>query len=534
MNPFRLLIVLLALCGASTAWADVTCLVAGNITLDSSDSYYCDTSNGTNCSGWREVDLDAQTQPLKYVGVEIWNTGYSFRYVRKFTNELGAFAALITMPGNAPCAGRQVRLAVDLRRVHEADLNAATPRFRFKITYNTPVFETVSRVYFSDIVTLDGPTSVENWHFDRVQNAPETEMSAAVNLYHMTNSALTEAVKWGAVIDQAFSSTNEAAGGIFRVLHSSSGTLVEYCGTPGDQAGGCFRAPTWYVAAINVAGNGMLMRHEVGHAIHSAIHGKVSWSSCSGSPNYGGSGSRDHRGCEWGPYITREMFVNVLAYRTIVDEDQTTDVWRCGSTTLARVYASPPRLQDLCVGCRTVGSADADRISNCLGDGDLFVGIGDLYATSPSHCTLLERIRGCGACIDTTPADGICDDYQSAASLAWRNPVNFERFMWDLLDSSNESFLGVADNSNLAISDLVATMSTTMGFGGNVPAGQDGTYREPSPVLGGDCVPEYGNDPPTGSGVGTRDGYNVRDFEEAVTGSQVGLMTINCVSGAVD
>ena len=73
-----------------------------------------------------------------------------------------------------------------------------------------------------------------------------------------------------------------------------------------------------------------------------------------------------------------------------------------------------------------------------------------------------------------------------------------------------------------------------MGFGGNVPAGQDGTYREPSPVLGGDCVPKFGNDPPTGSGVGTRDGYNVRDFEEAVTGSQVGLMTINCVSGAVD
>jgi hypothetical protein len=81
MNPLRLLIVLLASCGASTAWADVTCLIAGNITLDSSDSYYCDTSNGTDCAGWREVDLDTQTQPLKYVGVEIWNTGYSSRFV---------------------------------------------------------------------------------------------------------------------------------------------------------------------------------------------------------------------------------------------------------------------------------------------------------------------------------------------------------------------------------------------------------------------------------------------------------------------
>ena len=525
-----LLLFTMVAAGVSPAFADVTCLINGNITLDSSDSYYCDTSTGIDCTGWTEVDLDSVSRPMQYMGVEIWNLAGSYRYKRVFTNQTGGYAALVTLPGNQPCAGRQLYLFVDLRRVHESDVNAATPRFRFKVTYNNQGLDTLSRKYYRAI-TLDGPVSAEHWHFDRVPNGTiETEMSAAVNLYYMTNSALTEAVTWGPVIDQAFSSTDETAGGIYRVLWTQAerSQLLVQCG----ESGGCASVGGWYVAAINIAGNGMLMRHEIGHSLHQAIHGRVGLSDCAGSENFGGSSSRDHRGCEWGSLITREMFVNVLGYRTIAKEDQTTDIWRCGSTTSARVTAGVA--QDLCVQCRAAGNSDDDRIVNCLGSGDLFVGIGDTYANAPQHCTRLERAKGCGTCTDTSPADGICDDYTSASGLGWRNPVNFERYIWDLLDASNESYVTLADTSNLSINDLVTIMSTTMGSG-NGPGGQDGTFREPSPVGGGSCVPDATVGPNSrDGGGGTRDGYNARDFEQAVPNSQVSLMGINSVAGAVD
>lgn len=532
----RLLILLAVLLAPTAVLAQRQCTVTGNVTIDSSDSFYCDTTWGNNCAGWREVNLDTVSQPMRFLAVEIWDGNGTTRLGKTHTLSNGSFSRTVLMPGNAPCAGRAFRLAVDMRRVHEDDLNVATPRYRFKVTPSILNDEVRSYKYGSNR-TLTGDTTVANWHFARVPlGSPKTESSAVANLYYMTNSMLTQAVTWEPFIGLKFQSTNEAAGGIYRIRYSLSGGQV-WC--PG--AGGCANLENWRVHVNDIAGNGMLMRHEIGHSVHQAIHGKKTNFNVCADPEYGGSNGRDHQGCEWGSYITLEMFVNVLAYRSIVDEDVAENVWRCGATTAQRLpdpNKVPPQAQlsqDFCNACRVNALADNDRIRNCPNTTHLFAGIGDDFASSNQHCTLLQTNLGCN-CTDAN-GDTVCDDFQgtmsAATSLGWRNPVNFERFLWDVLDANSE---GALDTNDLDIFDLVTAMYG-MGYANNpIPWGNDGTCWEHQPA-NGNCLPqsESASVPPGPiSAAGTRDGYNARDFEDAIPGSQISEMQLNCVQGAPD
>jgi len=530
----RLLIVLAVLLAPTAVLAQRQCTVTGNVTIDSSDSYYCDTTWGNNCAGWREVNLDTVSQPMRFLAVEIWDGNGTTRLGKTHTLSNGSFSRTVLMPGNDPCAGRAFRLAVDMRRVHENDLNVATPRYRFKVTRSILNNEIDSYKYGSNR-TLTGDTTVANWHFARVPlGSPETESSAVANLYYMTNSMLTQAVTWEPFIGFKFESTNEAAGGIYRIRYSAAPPQEH---TDQCSAGGCAFLAGWFIHVNNVAGNGMLMRHEVGHSVHQAIHGKQSdFVSCTSS-SYGGSGTRDHQGCEWGSYITLEMFVNVLAYRSIVDEDVAENVWRCGATTSGRLQTmtQPQLSQDFCNACRANALADNDRILNCPNTTHLFAGIGDDFASSLLHCTRLQTTLGCN-CTDAD-ANSICDDYQgtisAATSLGWRNPVNFERFLWDVLDANDE---GALDANDLDIFDLVTAMYG-MGYSNKpIPWGDDGTCWEHQPA-NGSCLPQSPSasvQPGSFAAKGTRDGYNARDFEDAIPGSQLDEMLLNCVHGAPD
>lgn len=525
----RLLILLAVLLAPTAVLAQRQCTVTGNVTIDSSDSYYCDTTWGNNCAGWREVNLDSVSQPMRFLAVEIWDGNGTTRLGKTHTLSNGSFSRTVLMPGNDPCAGRAFRLAVDMRRVHEDDLNVATPRYRFKVTRSILNNEIDSYKYGSNR-TLTGDTTVANWHFSRVAlGSPETESSAVANLYYMTNSMLTQAVTWEPFIGFKFESTNEAAGGIYRIRYSLSGGQ-----NPCGQVGGCAPLVGWGVHVNNIAGNGMLMRHEIGHSVHQAIHGKqTQFTNCT-SASYGGSTDRDHQGCEWGSYITLEMFVNVLAYRSIVDEDVAENVWRCGATTSGRLQTmtQPQLSQDFCNACRANALADDDRILNCPNTTHLFAGIGDDFASSNQHCTRLQTTLGCN-CPDTN-GDAVCDDFQSAQSLGWRNPVNFERFLWDVLDANSE---GALDTNDLDIFDLVDAMYGMGYLDIPIPWGADGTCWEHQTANGNNCLPASASaSVPPGpiAAAGTRDGYNAIDFAQAIPGSQGNEMQLNCVQGAPD
>jgi len=509
-----------------SAWADVTCTLTGSVTIDSSDTFYCDTTGGQDCTGWRETNLDTVSKPMRFLQVEVRNTAATVVYGRTFTNSSGNYTITVSLPGSGSCNGKQVSLVVFMKRVHEDDLAVQTPRFRFKVTHNEQGLE-LSSHGFTHVRTLTAATSTANWHFARAN--PETEYSTVANIYYTLNSALTEAVTWSDTLDQAFQSTDESGGGIFRVKVS-----VPFY--PGDDtcstttASACFFLPSWMIyIQKDIAGNGLLLRHELGHALHSAIHGKVDLYSCVSSA-YNGSNGRNHQGCEWGSYVTAEMFVNLLATRSIVEEVRT-NAWRCGSTTAIRTMWSVP--QQFCSDCRTTALSDADRIIQCAENPSGFVGIGDAFASSNSHCTRIRVSEGCN-CVPTNPTNNdICNDFQSSTSLGWRNPVNFERFLWDMIDTNNE---GGQDDTALYIQGLVNRMTQYMGFL-NPPENilRDGTCWEHHPGPAGTCIPVASSDPPPGGPARwTRDGYNTFDFASAIPGNQGAEMALNCSEGAPD
>ena len=114
------------------------------------------------------------------------------------------------------------------------------------------------------------------------------------------------------------------------------------------------------------------------------------------------------------------------------------------------------------------------------------------------------------------------------------NPVNFERFLWDVLDANSE---GALDTNDLDIFDLVTAMYG-MGYANNpIPWGADGTCWEHQTANGNNCLPASASaivPPGPIAAAGTRDGYNARDFEDAIPESQLNEMLLNCVQGAPD
>jgi hypothetical protein len=114
------------------------------------------------------------------------------------------------------------------------------------------------------------------------------------------------------------------------------------------------------------------------------------------------------------------------------------------------------------------------------------------------------------------------------------NPVNFERFLWDVLDANSE---GALDTNDLDIFDVVTAMYG-MGYANNpIPWGADGTCWEHQTANGNNCLPASASaSVPPGpiAAAGTRDGYNAVDFAQAIPGSQGNEMVLNCVQGAPD
>ena len=61
---------------AAAPAAAATCTINGTVALEPLDGYYCDTTFGNNCSGWKVVDLDtargAAAKRLPYMRLEVW------------------------------------------------------------------------------------------------------------------------------------------------------------------------------------------------------------------------------------------------------------------------------------------------------------------------------------------------------------------------------------------------------------------------------------------------------------------------------
>lgn len=492
-----LLLGCLALAISAPAAAAVSCTVTGTLKLEPLDAYYCDTNHSQDCSAWKEVDLDvargSSAKPLRYMQVEISQNQVFL--ARTFTSSTGWYSKAVTLPGST-CAGQNLEITYKPRRVHESDINASTPRFRFQIVAYDPTKsedQMTSIWYHQQAVTATGSTTTVNvtWgtnsndHFVRV-----------VNLYYQANSALTEMVSWHSRLSSHFASTNLGAGGVARILF----------GPGASGRGGQVGLPGWLVKmGYDVYNNGIFVRHELGHLARHAIHDKAcDWTGCM-TTNYRYVSGYHADSCEYGSNATDEALAAFFAVRSIVGN--TTNAWECNLGDATN--------QDLC-NERTTWTLDADKT---LGR-DAFVAIGDRWVTSSAHCKRVRRDQGCDNC--AIDAQGFCTN---SGLYGWRNRVQVTRFLWDLVDSSND---GGHDGIYYSMNGLLAKLA-----GMPTSFGTDGSCRESERASVSDCHPAIDGEVPTIS-TGSRDAYNARDIRDLFTEDTAWVASINCASFASD
>ena len=131
-------------------------------------------------------------------------------------------------------------------------------------------------------------------------------------------------------------------------------------------------------------------------------------------------------------------------------------------------------------------------------------------------------------CVDGNN-DNKCDNFKD---LGWRNEVQVGRYLWDVIDSANESSQDDTDMSMASFAGLFEAMSCLETQLGVEHTCNEANDDDPScdPVDDSDLVAPYDFEP-------TRDSYNVGDIGWHVTqseGSQATEKTINCVDDAFD
>ena len=503
---------------SATAQAAATCTVQGKIQIRPMDNYYCDTgpSPSQSCSGWLETNLDTATNPMQYMRIVITNSAGQNTYARTWTDANGDYSATFTVSGWNGCTGRLVDIRLQFMRVHEDDADMSSgERRRFHIV-EPSTNATWERNHWND-EPLDGTTTTRNYTFTRSRFTGGHRRVA--NVYYTVNSALSEIVTWTSNLSSEFSDTN-----------TSNILAVKYDGNPWSQCSGtgslgCASQANWDIELDeSLYPNGGFTRHELGHMVHFALHDRDQcWGSgcvsCK-SDNYDSSGGREAVSCEWGYHAMVEGFPSFVAVRSLTTND--TNAWYC--------ICHDTTNQDVCSET-AVGTLDNDRIDDCVGFAANtwgFRGVGDDFATTTDHCVRVEENEGCN-CVDTSPNDGICDNYDE---LGWRNTQQVVRFFWDVVDTNNE---GGNDNTDLSmngtngLADTIEDMSCS-----GVYYGIDGTCNEPNRGTGSSCSPSATNGSAIFPMTATRDSYNVWDMAAAIAGNQTDEREINCVDGATD
>ena len=486
---------------AAAPAAAATCTINGTVALEPLDGYYCDTTFGNNCSGWKVVDLDtargAAAKRLPYMRLEVWQGS---NYLGKtHTSATGTYSITFTVPGSN-CAGQSVTVEHWMERIHEADLNAPTKRYRFAV------------VAFDPTVSLDTSKMLNRWKVPFPVTLAGTTTSLAVtfaantslgsrlaNMYFTVNSAITDIVTWTSRLDGHFRHTSGGANGIFRVIY----------GPDWQGAGGNATGDWGVLMQYDTYNIGSVTRHEIGHQVREALHDRTcSFSGCS-TYDYNFAGGYFGDSCEYGSAAFNEGIASFFGIRSATTHD--TNVWDCRCRDNGN--------QGICSQTSN-NLTTPDKVQDCTGDG--FVGVGDRWIVSTETCKRLSPTRGCSGC--PTGADGYCIPLYGALA-GWRNNIQVMRFMWDLIDASTD---GGWDSVDYTAGSLVTAMqSMPTGFG------VDGSCRESERPPGQSCNPAVNGDPVSG-GTGSRDAYNPRDISDLLPEDLTNVMDINCVGFATD
>lgn len=499
---------LLMLC-SSPAVAAVACSITGSVKVEPLDSYYCDTSSQSNCGGWLETDLDSarggSAKPMRYMRLEIWQGS---TYLGKtHTNVDGTYGVTVWLPGST-CAGQNVTVQHWMQRIHENDTSVWPPRYRFSVVAWDPTkcdamgnncdeSQMLSVWRINKAVTLTGSWNWVTHTFTASTNPGLVDRLA--NVYYTTNSAISEIKGWSSRLDGHFANTSGTNNGIFRVMYGPD--------RGGD--GGGFNASGWgMVLGYDAYNVGIVTRHELGHGVREALHDRICGFTGCTSYNYNFKDGYDRESCEYGSAAFNEGIASFFGVRSITYND--TNVWECTCRNNTN--------QDVCSETSN-GSVPGDGVQLCADNSGTFVAVGDRWIVDTPQCKRVKESKGCTGC--TVDGNGYC---ASSFLYGWRNIVQVNRFMWDIVDTNNES----QDTIDYSAGSLISAMQgMPTGFG------VDGSCRESERAPPPTCNPVVNGDPPTG-GTGSRDTYNPRDISDLLPENLSWVMALNCVGLAPD
>jgi hypothetical protein len=490
------------------ASATVTCNIGGNFKVEPMDGFYCDTNHDPNCAGWAVIDLDAargaSAKAMRYMRVEFWQNGVFLKKVH--TNSTGAYFTTLTLPGST-CVGQVITTQLWMERLHEDDLLSPTLRYRFAIT----VFDQLppadgtfmtSRWTLNKPTTLTATTTIVNYLFPWTPSTNPSLETRLVNLYFVLDQAIGDIATWTANLDANFQSTSGAANGIFRVVYG-----------PNLQGNGGNYGSTWFVqVGYGTYNQSEIVRHELGHAVREAFHDRTCTIGNCTSYNYSFSGNYGTESCEYGAAAFNEGLASFIGVRSATATNDT-NAWSCRCANNAN--------QDVCSEV-AAGSLTSDGVRACPAGspiGSQFYAIGDRWITNSGHCKRVQSAQGCGC-----PADG-AGYCLSTSVYGWRNWIQVQRYLWDIVDTSTDSGLDTTDESITTFA--WAMEGTPTGYG------VDGSCRESERASAVNCNPGVDGQPVT-SGTGSRDAYNTHDISDLIAGSQSSLESINCVAHATD
>lgn len=409
---------------ALPAAAAVMCTLNGTLRYEPVDTYNCDT-DFMACNEWRETDLDkrrgANASPLEYMRVEILDSNAAVVPLKvTHTNATGAYSATFPLDGNT-CTGRVVFLRKKYMRVHESDIAAATPRYRFRIVDATPQ-ENV-RMITSEPVTLGGPTST----FNQLFPATNTTINGRAHaVYYTMNSAVREIATWSTNLSTRLASTVPTEQQPIVLDPSVTGNSATYSDPAG--RGRMMLGYDSYRA-------GGIIRHELGHWVHQLAHKRLQAHTCF-SYQRDGMEAHSYNTCEYSFAASMEGLAHFFAVRSVTSND--TNAWLCAYTN------APP---DECA--RSI----ANRTADFDGDGaeeanSSWIILGDAFVNQTSRCTVPYPL-GCGCGGTNEPA---CTSITGRSINGGRMEGQIARFLWDVIDSNNES----GDDTDLAVQDVIA------------------------------------------------------------------------------
>lgn len=480
--------------------AATTCTLTGSADIQPMDVYYCDTAptGGTqSCTGWKEVNLDSTTQPMRYMQVRVYKASDGSFLTKTYTNSSGAYTATFTLPS----CNVDVDVQFVFKRIHESDLAAGTPRWRFRLVSSSAGSSTWGTTW---TVPLTGSTTTYDRHWTRGANPGISTRLA--NVYYTANSTISEMTTWTSNLSAQFANTSESDGEALRIMvdPNADPSPVAYAHMGG-----------WYIWLMyDDYSRGGTTRHELGHIAHYGLHSRKKINDCS-SYRYDSDSSNTHSfwTCEWGQPTTDEAMASFLGVRSVTTND--TNAWFC--------WGASDSNQDTCSEGAISPDGD-DRIYSV--NGGQFVGVGDAFVTTSSHCARMATYS-CN-CFDVN-SNGICDSY---GDFGWRSEIQTMRFLWDIIDTNNENGNDDTDESMVSLADLFEAMTCESANSGDF--GNDGECNEPNRYSSIDC------DPSSDMGLGitpmtsTRDAYNAWDIGDLVPLNQTTERQINCVDGASD